>query len=172
MDIKLALIVCKDPKTDDQLRDIMATHPGWVPRHGFYRPGSSVETHGTPAAIWIDRGITNYVPDAKWLVENFHVPRIDDWDLPLEINDYLLYWDRQCKLQKAWWKASLALVYYEIPSEYWRYHVYYGELEDDYDGSRGGDAAVAEEGWRRALLDHFDCAPEVKAALGIAEAAR
>jgi hypothetical protein len=179
MDIKQALILCKDQKTDDELKAIMATHP-WsgAIMHGFYKSldekwEPDLEYwHGTPDAIWVDGGITGPV-GVKWIVENYHVPNLF-YCRPLPDDPFGPYGRRKDELEQAWWKANVALIFHQIPDEYHAYRVYYGEIEDDYDhdGSHGGHAAVAEEAWRECLLHHFNYSPEVKAALGITEAAR
>jgi hypothetical protein len=164
MRIQRALILCKDQKTDDELKAIMATHP-WAPAliHGFYKSFGEIwdECYGAHSgfdAIWIDAGLTLFDPDRKWIVENFHSPG-GALELFQPSTDLLGEYERhKCRLQYEWWEAIVRLITHQIPANYWAYGVYYGEIEDDFDN--------AEQAWRDSFLGHFDYSPEAQAALG------
>ncbi|MDA9521461.1 hypothetical protein XI06_14140 [Bradyrhizobium sp. CCBAU 11434] len=170
MMIKKALICAKDQKTDDELKAIMATHP-WAPGmiHGFYKSDAIFgELIGrmTYGAIWIDAGFG--FGSGNWMVESFHCPEPAypcSRPLPSDPMD-----DGWYQRRKAWWKATSELIRNGIPDDYRVYIVYYGEIEDDFDfdGTQGGDAAVAEASWRKGILAHFNYSPEVEAAVGAA----
>jgi hypothetical protein len=142
MFIKMALILNKDQKTDDELKAIMATHP-WAPAllHGFYKTfGGTWEEYGDRGfydAIWIDGGIAGFDHNDKWLIENFHAPNL--LCRPLSDDPFGPYERRKDKLRKAWWDANVALICHQIPRDYQTYAVYYGEIEDDFETT----AAVA-----------------------------
>ncbi|MGY8682459.1 hypothetical protein Q2941_32485 [Bradyrhizobium sp. UFLA05-153] len=174
MQIKKALILSKDPKTDDELKAIMATHPApWV--HGFYKSTlhdkwweACLHTSASGIdAIWIEEGFTFDHGD-KWLVESFHVP--DLFCRPLSADPFGPYERRKDQLEEAWWSANVALIFHQIPESYHAYGVYYGEREDEWGGPDCSELPEPEPAWRESLLEYFDYAPEVKAALGIAEA--
>ena len=167
MYIKQALIVCKDQKTDDELKAIMATHH-WAPAmiHGFYKLFGEVweeekEIGHMADAIWIDGGLTYFDTKNKWVVENFHVPNIYREQEPALL--FTPYERRKYDLEKEWWNATVALILHQIPRDYHACGVYYGELEDEFDN--------VEEAWRESLLAYFNYAPAVEVALGNTEAA-
>jgi hypothetical protein len=62
MFIRNALIFCKDQKTDDQLKAILATHP-WAPAllHGFYKSSCGTRdeysSYGGYDALWVEQVI-------------------------------------------------------------------------------------------------------------------
>ncbi len=159
MFIKIALIVSKDRKTDDELKTIMATHPWALLTHGFYKSfGGTWEEYadrGAYDAIWCDGGIS--FNNDKWIVENFHVPLVNWRDLSA---DPLCAYERyKGQLENKWWKATVELIVHQIPDEYQVYDICYGEIVDEFDN--------AEEAWRESLLKRLNYAPEVAAALGL-----
>jgi hypothetical protein len=160
MFIQRALILCKDEKTDDELKTIMATHP-WAPGgmvHGFYKSSEGTRAEygdwGGYDALWVEQGITLFDPANNWVVESFHTPSpycelgsIDDlFGADARRND---------ELKKQWWDATVALILHQIPDDYRAYSIFYGELEDEFDH--------AEETWRESLRAHFDYSPKVEA---------
>jgi hypothetical protein len=172
MQIKRALVFCKDQKTDAELKAIMAEHPwsGGGPMHGFYKASEEEwEPDGylipRPDGVWVDEGVNAYGTGEKWVVENFHAPGHPRSALRLESGRY---WHLISTLEKEWWRVTTELILRQIPSSYHAYTIYYGEIEDEYDpwGDRGGDAAVAEQAWHEGIGKRFDYAPEVMAAVG------
>ncbi|UGA45664.1 hypothetical protein HU230_0006390 [Bradyrhizobium quebecense] len=168
MNIKKALICTETPKTDNELRAIVATHP-WAPlmTHGFYRKNPESETwedresysYGDSyGAIYVDAGIAYKL--GSWLVESYHAPH------PQHPCSRFLDDERfrqRFSLHKAWWKATSDLILNDIPDDYRVHVIYYAEITDEFDDT--------ETVWRRNLLEYFNYAPELKAALGITETA-
>ncbi len=166
MFIRHALILCKDQKTDDELKTIMATHP-WAPGmvHGFYKSSEGTRDEygdwGGYDALWVEQGITLFDAANKWIVKSFHTPNpyrelgsIDDL-FGSEAR-------REGELKNQWWNARVELILHQIPDHYQGYGIYYGEIEDEFDN--------AEQAWCKSLLEHFNYSPEIEAAIGNAAA--
>jgi hypothetical protein len=164
MNIKQALILAKDQKTDDELKAIMATLPS--PRtHGFYKSLSEKWDHVWPCctlpdAIWIDKGLTGFDHENKWIVEGFHTPNTARCR-PLSTDPFGSYEQHKDDLKNQWWGATVKLILYQIPDGYRVYAINYGEIEDEFDG--------AEAAWRESLLEHLDYSVDAEALFGTAE---
>jgi hypothetical protein len=160
--IKKALICAKHPKTDGELKAIMATHPGRT--YGFYKSRDDEKgrhqdsrlfyqdphlySGNRPDAIWFDEGLTWCDRDNKWIDKECHAPNLGCYGFNFAPN----------LLEEAWWKASVALILNQLPDDYHLYSVIYGELEDETPDN-------VEASWREDLLALFGHAPEVEAAL-------
>ncbi|QIG93488.1 hypothetical protein [Bradyrhizobium sp. 6(2017)] len=155
MKMKRALICTKTPKTDDELKTIMASHP-WAPGmiHGFYKlkdccgTWNELATFGmTYDAIWIDAGYAYNL--GHWVVESYHAPEPNQpcsRPSPGELFD-------EDPRRKAWWKATSDFILSNIPDEYQVYTVYYGEIVREFED--------LENAWCEYLLDNFDDSSEV-----------
>jgi hypothetical protein len=155
MFLKTALILCEGPKTDAELKAIMATHP-WAPAliHGFrsvhrvaWEDEYYVSRHSPPGSIYLDVGYS-FVGE-KWLVKNFHEPFHHLMDL-----EWNAFKERH-ELKEDWWKATAALLLSGIPVNYHSHVVYYGEIEDEFEPGQ------AEEAWKQAILENYDYDPKV-----------
>jgi len=153
MFLKTALILCEEPKTDAELKTIMATHP-WAPAliHGFRRVRCvtwgddhyRISLYSPPDSIYLDIGCG--ITGEKWIAESFHKPFCCLKDFSIE---------EHLELEENWWRASAALLLRGIPENYQSHVVYYGEIEDEF------EPGVAEEAWKQAILENYDYDPKV-----------
>jgi hypothetical protein len=115
MFVRTAFILCKAPKTDDELKAIMATHP-WGPAliHGFYKVLDEKWKPdwgfwwGKPDAIWCNDGFNHFGSDNTWIVENFDVPHL--YERPPSDDPFSPYEQRKDQLEKQWWNAVVVLI--------------------------------------------------------------
>jgi hypothetical protein len=145
-----AFIFCETPKTEDELREIMKSHPwaGHGPEtsmiHGFYLspnyddgPGAWKHSwYSAPDSIYVDVGFA--YSDSKW---------IDCWRcfpspncLGAKLDDF----DQQTR----WWERTAHMIAQHIPDEYHWYRVYYGQIEDEF------EPGEPEKAWQELARDN------------------
>jgi hypothetical protein len=156
MYLKTAFIFCKEPKTDVELKAIMATHP-WAPTmtYGFYKLRSSTwaderntwSCASSADSIYVDTGYG--FGSEKWIAESFDEPFL----MFTERED----WGERCRLQRAWWKAVTELLLNNLPESYHSHTIRYGELEDEF------EPGAAEKAWKEMLLADYNYDPKIVA---------
>jgi hypothetical protein len=157
-----ALVICREAKTDDQLKEIMSSQP-WAPQmiHGFRnvtRPWDDLNewrqqcSYSLPDSIYVEGGL-GMSGDKTWLDCWFDEPTPIFLSRPSEdpIND------PKWKALKVWWRATVELVLVWITTDCHCYRIYYGQIEDEY------EPGEPEQAWEKLILANYNYDPEVVA---------
>ena len=162
MFLNTALIFCREPKTDDQLKAIMHKHPWAGNIYGFYNftiPGLAVggwkfvygDTSTPPDSVFIEEGVG---VGRQWLDQEFDQPFAAP-RLPDNLEDPC--WQKYMIAKEDWWIATIRLGTRWMPDDYHCYRVLYGQLEDEF------HLDEAAKDWKDLILDWFDYEPKVVA---------
>lgn len=158
-----ALIICREAKTDDQLKEIMSSQP-WAPHmiHGFRnatRPWDDADqwrqqcSYSVPDSVYGEGGLGMSSHDKTWLDSWFDEPTpIFLTKLPDDPINHPRW-----RVQEAWWRATVELVLVSLSNDCHCYRIYYGQIEDEH------EPGEPEQAWKNLILANYDYDPEVVA---------
>jgi hypothetical protein len=161
--LNTALIICREKKTDDQLREIMTTQPWAGTIHGFY----NATTRGDHLDEWQYQCCFGHLPDSVYVEGGVGMARINwldrSFDQPTPIllcgplpDDPIKDWAAQRKIEQAWWHATVNFVLKNIGECCRYYEIEYGSIEDEAPNE-------VENAWKELILRNYNYDPEVVA---------
>jgi len=161
--LQTALIICREAKTDDQLKEIMSGHP--FPVHGFRnvtRPWDSPDQWrqqgSLPDSIYVEGGPG--MRHENWLDRSLDAPT--PFFLRTPPDDPINH--PKWKAEEAWWRATVELVLVEIDNDCHCYRIYYGEIEDEF------EPGEPERAWKELIIANYDYDSKVVAEFETAHA--
>ena len=158
--LKTALIFCREPKTDDQLKAIMMNQPWDGLVHGFHNVTSDHDAYdrqyeigrGDIDSIYVEDGATYSSYNTDWADHEMHDPSPVFLSLPDGPDDPA--WKAIEDARGGWWRATLRYIGMNIPNDYHRHRIYYGIIGDEDDHELDG-------AWRDLILNLFGYHPNI-----------